>query len=125
MKGLPFRPLARTDQTYSFRAPVELAQRLHAAQRAYVELGAHAPLAAHITREMEVELQRRLRRPPGGRGGRGRILRDVAEAFVAATESARGDEALAEELRAFDGEDRAGHAERAALLRGSAAARDA
>lgn len=116
--------MAVADHTYSFRAPAALAERLRSAERAYAELAADAPLAAHISRELEVELQRRLRRPDAGRGGQGRILRAVAEAFVSATEAASRDETLAGELREFDGADRAGGAERAALLRGSAAVRD-
>jgi len=116
--------LALADHTFSFRAPAELAERLKAAERTYVELAADARLAVHVSRELEIELQRRLRLTPTRRSSQGGMLRAVIEAFVTATEAASRDETLAEELRAFDADDRAGAAERAALLRGSAATRD-
>lgn len=79
-------------------------------------------LAEHISRELDIALQSRLREAPAG-GGEGRVLRAVAEAFVEATESAARDRALADDMRAFDAVDREGLAERAALLRRSAALR--
>lgn len=116
--------MALADHTFSFRAPAELAKRLRAAEQSYVELAADARLAAHISRELEIELQRRLRLTPKRRSSQGGMLRAVVEAFVTATEAASREEALAEELRAFDADDRAGDAEREALLHGSVAARD-
>ncbi len=117
--------MALADHTYSFRAPADLADRLRAAEQTYAELSADAAVAADITRELEIALQRRLRHPNDRGAGPGRILRAVAEAFVAATESASRDRELAAELREFDAADHAGDAERAALLRSSAAYPDA
>lgn len=113
--------MALADHTYSFRAPRDLADRLRAAERTYVALADDAALAAHISRELEIGLHRRLRAAaPRGRG-QGSILRDVIEAFVAATEEAAREEAIADELREFDAADAGGDAERAALLRASTA----
>lgn len=108
------------DRTFSFRAPDAFASRLRAAERAYTELSDDAALAAHIGRELDIGLQRRLRDAPE-RGGQGRILRAVAEAFVDATESAARGQVLAGDLRAFDAADREGATERRALQRRSAA----
>ena len=117
--------MALADHTYSFRAPADLADRLRAAEQTYAELSADAALAADITRELEIALQRRLRGATGRGAGPGRILRAISEAFVAATEAASQDRELAAELREFDSADRSGAAERAALLRRSAAYPDA
>lgn len=56
--------LALADRTFSFRAPAQLAERLRIAEQAYGGLARDPATAASITRELEIELQRRLRRDP-------------------------------------------------------------
>jgi predicted DNA-binding protein len=113
--------MALADHTYSFRAPRELADRLRAAEREYAALGSDPTMAAHITRELDIGLRRRLRETPARGRAQGRILREVVEAFVAATEAAAREQALGRELREFDAADKDGAAERDALLRASVA----
>ncbi len=116
--------MAIVDRTFSFRAPAELAERLRGAERAYAELALDPAVAAHISRELEIELQRRLRRDPDRRAVQGRVLRAVIESFVGAVERAMSEQTAVDELRAFDRQDRGGEAERRALLDASALGRD-
>lgn len=116
--------MALADRTFSFRAPAELAERLCDAERAYAELALDPAVAAQISRELEIELQRRLRRDPERDAVQGRVLRAVTEAFVGAVERAMGEQTAIDELRAFDRQDRGGDPERRALLDASALGRD-
>lgn len=115
--------MALADRTFSFRAPAALADRLRDAERAYAQLALEPAVAAQISRELEIGLQRRLRRA-AERSVQGQVLRAVTEAFVEAVERAMGESEAVEELRAFDLDDRAGDAERRALIRASTLGRD-
>lgn len=116
--------MAPADRTYSFRAPAQLAERLRDAEHAYASLARDPQTAARISRELEIELIRGLRREPGQPVVQGRVLRAVTEAFVDAVERAVAEDELIEELRSFDRLDVDGDAERRAMLRASSVARD-
>lgn len=106
-------------RTYSFRAPAELAKRLRIAESAYQVLTRDPATATRVTRELEIELQRRLRREGEHPTVQGHLLREVTDAFVTAVERAADEERLFDELLAFDRADVAGTEERGALLRAS------
>ncbi|CAN5490580.1 hypothetical protein BH20ACT19_BH20ACT19_05060 [soil metagenome] len=116
--------MALADRTFSFRAPAQLAQRLGSAEQAYAELARDPAKAARISRELEIQLQRWLRREPGRAALLGRVPRALTEAFVTAVERATQEERLIEDLRAFDRSDTTGDAERRALLRASSLGQD-
>ncbi len=117
--------MALADRTFSFRAPAQLAERLRTAEQAYGDLARDPATAARITRELELELQRRLRREPDRAAVQGRLLRAVTEAFVSAVERAMEEDELVADLRSFDRLDTQGDEERRALLRASSLGRDA
>lgn len=116
--------MAIVDRTYSFRAPAELAERLRVSQRAYRILARDPATATRITRELEIEMQRRLRADGERPAVQGQVLRAFTDAFVTAVERAMDEALLIDELRAFDREDAAGHEERRALLWASGLGRD-
>ena len=101
-----------------------MAERLRVTELAYQVLSRDPATAARITRELEIELQRRLRLEGDRASVQGRLLRDIADAFVTAVERAIDEECLIEELRAFDRADVAGSDERRALLRASGLGHD-
>ncbi|MEJ7894645.1 MAG: hypothetical protein WKF94_18590 [Solirubrobacteraceae bacterium] len=111
--------MALADRTFSFRAPAQLAERLRDAERAYRQLARDPAAAARVTRDLEIELLRRLRREPDVAAVQGQVLRAVAEAFVGAIERAVDEPRQIDQLRAFDRLDMDGDAERRALLRAS------
>lgn len=115
--------MALADRTYSFRAPAQLAERLRDAEDAYARLARDPRTAARISRQLEIELIRGLRKP-GQAVVQGRVLRAVTEAFVDAVERAIAEDELIAELRSFDRLDADGDAERRALLRASSLGRD-
>lgn len=116
--------MALADRTFSFRAPADLSERVRRAEQVYAELADDPATAARISRDLEIELQRRLRREAERAPTQGWTLRALTEAFVTAVEAAADEERVAQELRAFDRLDAAGDAERRALQRSSALARD-
>ncbi len=116
--------MALAGRTYSFRAPAQLAERLRVTEHAYQVLTRDPATATRITRELEIELQRRLRREGEHVAVQGRLLREVTDAFVTAVERAIDEERLIDELRAFDRADVAGPDERRALLRASGLGHD-
>jgi len=111
-------------RTYSFRAPVGFGERLRVAEHAYRALARDPATAARIARELDIELQRRLRHGGERAAVQGPLLRAVTDAFVTAVERAMDEERLIDELRAFDRADVAGRDERRALLRASGLGRD-
>lgn len=115
--------MALAHRTYSFRAPTGLDDRLATARHTYAELAAEPGMATHISRELELGLQRRLLDTPEPTRPSW-LLRAISEAFVDAVERAAGEAAAIAELRSFDDADRAGVAERGALLRASTLGHD-
>ena len=116
--------MAQGGRTYSFRAPEHFAERLRVVEHGYQALTRDPATASRITRELELELQRRLRHEGERVAVQGRLLRAVTDAFVTAVERAMGEDRLIDELRAFDRADVAGDDERRALLRASALGHD-
>jgi hypothetical protein len=106
---------AVADRTFSFRAPSALRERLDHAERTYADLVRDPEVAAHISRELEIRLLRRLRAfgmtPPN----QGQTLRSLTEAFVDAVETAEHEAQLFEDMRAFDAADTDGPARRRAM----------
>ncbi len=107
---------AVADRTFSFRAPSALRERLDHAERTFADLVLDPQTAAHVSRQLETNLLRRMRADAGTTPNQGRTLRSLAEAFTDAVEAAEREAALIEDMRAFDAADTEGPARRRAML---------
>jgi hypothetical protein len=107
---------AKSDKTYSFRAPQGFGERMRGAREALPTILADPAESEHFTREFEVTLLRRLRRLPTT-AGQAEFARAVTEALVVTTEHAQREPELIEQMREFDREDTEGDAWRRSALR--------
>lgn len=113
--------MAAPQRTYSFDAPLELADRLVHASASLGKLPSQSPeLEAWIVREVEMGLARLRRDAPHLAADPAAFMRAAVELVVDVMEKVTAGLGIEDELRAWEGEDAEGDAFRRGALRASA-----
>lgn len=112
--------MSTAERTYSFRAPAELAERLAAALDRFAALSREGPeIQEWLSRELRMELARRLRRAPEIARDRSAFMRSAVEMLVGVTEKVSLGLELGPEYAAAREEDQEADAFHRAALKAS------